>query len=94
MSKKGTIKIALIEYETSEYCDVIEGPKDVLNNIKRYLGAFYEYAESNYYGDWIDYDKTIHLVDFLNNEVVSGYKKVQILESHVENNNQYKTVII
>lgn len=61
MKENKFTRIALVECDNSDYVDVIEGPKEILDNLKQYLGAFYEYAERNYFGDWCDYDKTEHL---------------------------------
>lgn len=89
MKENKFTRIALVECDNSDYVDVIEGPKEILDNLKQYLGAFYEYAERNYFGDWCDYDKTEHLIEFLNEEV-----KVRVIQSQVKNTDKYKTIII
>jgi hypothetical protein len=88
------VRIALVECENLDFADVVEGPKEVLDNLKQYLGMFYEYADKNYFGDWGDYDKTEHLIEFLNEKVVNGDIKVRIIERQAENTNNYKTIII
>lgn len=87
-------RIALVECENSDCVDVIEGPKEVLDNLEQYLGMFYQYADKNYFGDWGDYDKTEHLIEFLNEKIVSGDIKVKIIEKQTENSNSYRTIII
>lgn len=87
-------RIVLVECDNSDYVDVIEGPKEILDNLKQYLGAFYEYAERNYFVDWCDYDKTEHLIEFLNEEVVKEEIKVRVIQSQVKNTDKYKTIII
>ncbi len=87
-------RIALVECDNLDYVDVIEGPKEILNNLKQYLGVFYQYAEKNYFGDWEDYDKTEHLIEFLNKEIVNGDIKVRIIQRQIENTDDYKTIII
>ena len=87
-------RIALSECENSDYIDVIEGSKEILDNLKQYLGRFYQYAEENYFGDWGDYDKTENLVEFLNEQVVNEDIKIKIVERQIENTHTYKTIII
>ena len=53
-----------------------------------------KYAEKNYFGDWVDYDKVEHLVEILNEEVVNGGIKVRIIQRQIENANDYKIIII
>ena len=50
--------------------------------------------KKNYFGDWVDYDKVEHLVEFLNEEVVNGGIKVRIIQRQIENANDYKIIII
>lgn len=87
-------KIALMECENSNMADIIEGPAEILDCIKQYLGKFYQYADKTWFGDYADYDKTEHLVAFLNEEAANGAVKVRIIKRQAENIGQYKTIII
>ena len=61
------LRILLCEREELEEADLIEGPKEVIKNIRMYRQPFYDYMEKNYYGVWEDYDWTEGFVEYLNN---------------------------
>lgn len=50
--------------------------------------------QKKYFGDWGDYDKTEHLIEFLNEMVINGNIKVRVIERQIKNTNIYKTIII
>lgn len=50
--------------------------------------------KKNYFGDWVDYDKVEHFVEFSNEGVVNGGIKVRIIQRQIENANDYKIIII
>ena len=47
-----------------------------------------------YFGDWVDYDKVEHFVEFSNEGVVNGGIKVRRIQRQIENANDCKIIII
>ena len=94
MKGKKKTRIALVECEDSEYVDIIEGPKELMDDIKKYLGQFYDYIEKTYFGDLADYDKVEHLVAYLNSFRCENEEKVRIISREKYNENKYRIIII
>lgn len=90
------LRILLCEREDLEEADLIEGPKEIIENIRMYRQPFYDYMEQNYYGDWDDYDWTEGFVEYLNTKVLMDiYMKVKIVARNVANETScYKRIIL
>lgn len=80
-------KRALIsDWQGEEQCDIIEGPKEIINSLDHYIQGFDRYREENFYGDWSDYDVTEGLVEYLNTVILEGnYPLVKIVERNSTN---------
>ena len=78
------LRILLCQSEDLEKADLIEGPKDIIDNIRMYKQPFYNYMEKNYYGDWEDYDWTEGFVEYLNTNLLADtYMKVKIVARNI-----------
>ena len=86
MKGRKYLRILLCQSEDFERADLIEGPKDIMDNIRIYKQPFYDYMEKNYYGEWEAYDWTAGFVEYLNmNLLADTYMKVKIIARNVAN---------
>ena len=84
MVKYRLVDTLLYQSEDWERADLIEGPKEIMDNIRMYKQPFYDSVEKNYYGAWEDYDWTLGFVEYLNDNLLADtYMKVKIIARDV-----------
>lgn len=84
------MRVLLCERDDLEEADLIEGPKEIIENIRMYRQPFYDYMEKNYYGDWEDYDWTEGFVSYLNEVALTNTNmRVKIVERNVMDELEY-----